>query len=141
MKATLKIPFTSSTIAFSENILPIPLIGFNLLNFGCRASLEKLYPPIKIEPAIAQTKTTKEIPIKGIAISKRFSTKRRRLSSSEKICSRVKVKLFNMIWRMPFPKKEENAQIDKTPANRTKKVPASLERGTWPFFLASSSFY
>lgn len=35
-----------------------------------------------------------------------------------------------MIWRMPFPKKEENAQIDKTPANRTKKDPASLERGT-----------
>jgi len=42
MNATLKIPFISSTIAFKEKILPIPLIGFNLLNFGCRASFEKL---------------------------------------------------------------------------------------------------
>ena len=130
MKLTLNIPLISSIKEFKETIRFTPDKGFIFENFGISACCEKLQPPIKIEPAIAQTKTTKEIPIKGIAISKRFSTKRRRLSSSEKICSRVKVKLFNMIWRMPFPKKEENAQIDKTPANRTKKVPASLERGT-----------
>ena len=77
----LKIPLISSTKEFNDTILAKPEIGFSLLNFGCKASFEKLKPPMKIEPTIAMIKTIMPIPKIGIAIFAKSWIKMREPSS------------------------------------------------------------
>ena len=53
------IALSNSTSDFKANILPSPLIGFNLLNFGTKDLAENNQPPKATDPIIADINKVK----------------------------------------------------------------------------------